>query len=76
MDTAEFRVLAVELHQFGVATRLDDAALVQDVEAVGSLEGADAVRDEDRGTTSSGGRDRLLNLMLGFGIDGGSRVVE
>ena len=47
-------VRAALLHEVGVAALLDDAAVLEDEDAVGVAQGGEAVSDEDDGAIGAG----------------------
>ena len=55
---------------------LDDPAAVDDDDAVGVTQGGETVRDRDGGAPLGEGIERALDLLLGFGIEGGGRLIE
>ena len=57
-------------------TLLDDLALLQHDQPVGRLQRAEAVRDRERRSTLDQSIQRLLDLLLGLGIDRCRRLVE
>jgi hypothetical protein len=74
VDQLEISALGVE--QLVVGAALDDAALVEDVDDVRVLDGAETVGDGDGGATLRGGIKGGLHHLLGLGIQGGGGFVE
>ena len=72
----QLRIMAAVLHQPIVAAFLDDAALLQNDDAIGGLHGGQPVRDEDRSALRQDQIKRIFDLALGKGIDAGGRFVE
>ena len=62
--------------EFGVGSRLDDAALVDDEDAVGVADGGEAVGDEEGGSSLHEGFEGLLDETLALGIEGAGGFVE
>ena len=62
--------------QIIVGTPLDDAAMVQDHDAVGVHDGAEAVRDDEYGSAMHQGIHTVLDQLLGTGVDGGGGFVQ
>ena len=55
---------------------LDDAAVLDDEDLVGGEDGGEAVRDEDAAPGVDEGLDRILDRLLGNGVEGGGRLIE
>ena len=71
--------LAVDLaalHELGVATETGDAAVVEHEDAVGMLNGARTLRDDDLGRVGQVARQTLADKRVGLGVDGARGVVE
>jgi len=51
-------------------------AVVEDDDAVGALDGREAVRDDDGRAVEHDALDGLLDELLGLGVDGAGRLVE
>src|ERR1700693_4883782 len=69
-------VEAMSREQLGMATLLDDLALIHDDDVVGVADGREAVRDHDAGSALSKSRHRLLDLDLGARVDTAGRLVQ
>src|SRR5690606_37741791 len=67
---------AIVLDQLGVATLFGDAILSDYDNAVGILDGRQAVRDDERRAPLRQFQQRLLNRRFGLGIQRGRRFVE
>ena len=81
VDAAQLRLVqppvgALARHQFVVRADLDDPAALQDDQAVGLAQGAQAVGDGDRRAALDQVVERLLDLPLGLGVDRRGRLVE
>ena len=55
---------------------LDDAAVAHDEDAVGIADGAQAVRDDKARAAAHEVIHRLLNELLGAGVDRAGRLIE
>ena len=55
---------------------LDDAAPLQDEDLVGVPDGAQALGDDEGGPPGHQGAQRLLDLLLGLGVDARGGVVQ
>jgi hypothetical protein len=64
------------LQQLVVVADLGDPPALQDDQAVGAAEGAEAVGDGDRRPAADQVVQRLLDLALGLGVDRRGRLVE
>ena len=53
-----------------------EAAFVEDQDAVGVLNGAEAMSDDQRGAAGEKAIERVADEQLGFGVDAGSGFVE
>lgn len=69
----EFSVLGEELV---VSAGFDDLPLFEDVDAVGILNGGEAVGDDDAGAILHQGVEGLLNEEFGLVVDGGGGFIE
>src|SRR5574341_1990920 len=76
LDAIELGVDAVARDELGVAAALDDAAPLEHDDAVGALDGREAVRDNDGGAPAHQGVERRLHLALGLGVERGGGLVE
>src|SRR5262249_56170352 len=72
----QVRVIPLVREQRLVRAALDDLAVVEDDDVVGVLHRGDAMRDDQRGSSSPNRAQRLQNGLLGRGVDGAQRVVE
>src|SRR5215472_13696204 len=72
----EMRIEAAGGEQLGVAARLDDAAGVDDDDAVGTLDRRQSVRDDDARAALHQSAERLLDEALGLGVERRRRLVE
>ena len=59
-----------------MAALLDDAAFLEHVDAVGVLDGGEAVGDDEGGAVGHEVVEGVLDLPLGFGVHGGGGFVE
>src|SRR5690606_10242248 len=59
-----------------VRTGLAQLAVMHDEDAVGVLDGREAVRDDERGAAAHERLERALDAGLEFGVDGAGRLVE
>jgi len=64
----EVGVVAAAGEEFVVGAELDDAAFVEDGDAVGVASGGDAVSDEDGGAALHGGTHGGEDLVFGVGV--------
>jgi len=55
-----------------MSTRLDNLALLHEVDLVALLDSAETVRDRDRGTTLGRPIQRVLNDSFTVAVEGGS----
>ena len=62
--------------QLVVAAGFDDEAVLDDEDAVGMHDRRQSVGDDDRGAALAEFGDRLLHVVLGFGIERRGRLVE
>ena len=62
--------------EFGVVAAGHDAPFIEDEDAVGVLNGAEAVRDGEDGAAFCEGVEGGLDLVLAFGVEGGGGFVE
>ncbi len=62
--------------EFGMVTAGDDASFIEDEDAVGVLNGAEAVRDGEDSTAFCEGVEGGLDLVLAFRVESGSGFVE
>src|SRR5208283_5004877 len=62
--------------QFTMAAALDDAAVVDDADLVGLCDRRQAVGDDDRRSALTQGMQRLLDRLLGFGVERRGRLVK
>src|SRR6185437_5790327 len=69
LEAVERGVAAAFAQQLVVAAGFDDAAVLDDVDAVGMRDGVQAVRDHQRGAALAEMLHRLAHLQLGFGIE-------
>ena len=76
LDLHEASVDAVGGQQFGVRALLHELAAVEGQDPVGIAEGGEPVGDGDRGATLDEHGERLLNALLGLGVDVARRLVE
>src|SRR5580704_8002226 len=53
-----------------------EAAFVEDEDAVGVLDGAESMRDDERGAAAEEAAERFANLKFGFGVHARSGFVE
>ena len=72
----ERRVKPAAREQLRVRALLDDAAAAHDQNAVGIADGAQAVRDDKARAPAHEVIHRLLNELLGAGVDRAGRLVE
>ena len=68
-------VVAVLLEQFFVLATLYNSAFVEYIDAVGILDGGEAVCDGYRGAGLHEAFQSLLHQTFAFGIEGGGRFV-
>ena len=59
-----------------MATALDNAPVIQHQNLVGALEGEQPLGDDKSGAPLHKDSQRLLDQMLGFGIDAAGRIVQ
>src|SRR5881398_2850355 len=64
------------LRERGPRPLLDDAALLEDEDAVATLNGREAMRDDDAGPVGEKRVDRALDVSLRRGIEARRRLVE
>ena len=76
LSIIEAGVEAVLGEEGGVVALFDDLALIQDVDAVGSADGAQAVGDDDGGASCSSRSQALLDQGFGDGVDIGGGLVQ
>jgi hypothetical protein len=62
--------------EFAVAAALDDLAVVDHADLVGLGDRRQAIGDDDGLAAFAQGVQRLLDRLLGFGIEGGGHLVE
>ncbi len=62
--------------EFLVRTLFAEAALVEDKNAVGMLNGAETMRDDQRGAAAEQAIEGIADLQLGLGVDAGSSFVK
>ena len=72
----EVVVVAVQGEEFFVGAEFDDAAGVQDGDAVGVADGGDAVGNEDGGAAAHYVAQVVEDFVFGVGVDAGEGVVE
>ncbi|GJC95043.1 hypothetical protein ColKHC_03869 [Colletotrichum higginsianum] len=76
LQVDQLGVAAVHLHQLGVRALLDDASLVEDVDDVGLLNGAEAMGDGNGGAALGGLVEGGLDDVLRLGIEGRRGLVQ
>ena len=76
LGLVEAPVVAAPGHEFVVGAFFHFLAFVHDDEAVGLVEGGEAVGDGDGGAAFDEVVQRFLDFALGFGIDRGGGFVE
>lgn len=65
------------LRQQGVVrAALDDAALVEDENLIGALDGGQSVRDDEGGASAHESVEGFLHESFGLGVEGRGRFVE
>ena len=69
-------IMPLLFHQLIVRAHLRDAAVLDDDHQVGLFHRADAMGDDERGAALKHEAHAAANQVLGFGIDGGGRIVE
>ena len=69
-------VRAQGVHQPLRFTVFDDAAAIEHHDAIEGIQRRQSVRNGDHGTPFEKARQRLLNRLFGFRIEGGSRFIE
>ena len=72
----EFGVATVESHELGVGAALDNAAVVEDGDAVGTDDGGEAVGDDHGGASTEEVVEGGLKEALALGVEGGGGLVE
>ncbi len=73
----EHRPVAAALrHQLVVRAELDDAAVLEDADAIGVTDGREAMRDEDRRAAARRGKDAIENLRFAAHVELRGRLVE
>jgi len=76
LQPVERRVAAALAQQLVVAAGFDHLARLDHQDAVGVHDSGEPVRDHDGGAALAELGDRLLHMMLGFGIERCSGLVE
>src|SRR5690606_25621953 len=76
LELVEARVEAAALEELAVRPLLAQLAPVEDEDAVGVLDGGEAVGDDDGGAAAHEGVERVLDLALERGVDGAGGLVE
>ena len=76
LELVEAVVDAALGEEFLMRALFAQAAFVEDEDAVGVLDGAEAVRDDERGAAAEQAVERFADLEFGFGVDAGSGFVE
>src|SRR5712692_2145902 len=76
LELVEAVVNATLREKFLMRTLLAQAPFVEDEDAIGVLNGAEAVRNDERGASREQAVQRFADLQLGFGIHAGGGFVE
>src|SRR5688500_7471005 len=76
LELVEAVVDAAPGEQLLVGAQLAHLALVQHQDAVGAMDGGQAVGDDDRGAAGEQPLERRLDELLGLGVDRGGGLVE
>src|SRR5712671_3658577 len=76
LELVEAVVDAALGEEFLVRALLAEATLVEDENAVGMLNGAEAMRDDQRGATAEQAVESIADLQLGLGVHAGSSFVK
>src|SRR4051794_27357933 len=76
LQTEERGVATAAPQQVVVASALDDLAALDHQNGVGMHDGVQAVRDHDGGAVLAEVFDGFLNLLFGFRIQRGGRLIE
>src|SRR5271166_3709320 len=70
------RVTAARRHELVMSSLLDDPPPLDDDDAIGRAYRRKPVRDDDRRATARERTEALENVVLGFGVERGGRLVE
>src|SRR5690606_3562940 len=76
LELVEAGVEAAALEELVVRALLAQLAAVEDEDAVGVLDGGEAMGDDDGGAAAHEGVERMLDLALERGVDGAGGLVE
>lgn len=76
LQVDQLEILAPQRDQLAVSAPFDHAALVNDVDDICLLDGAETVGDGDSGAASGGLVQRGLDHFFGFRVQGRSGLVE
>src|SRR5437660_636773 len=69
-------VAAAERHELIVRAELDDAAVLEDADAIGMADGGEAMRDEDGGAMAGGGEEAVEDLGFAAHVELGGGLIE
>ena len=76
LELVEAVVDAALGEEFLMGALFAEAAFVEDEDAVGVLNGAEAMRDDERGAAAEKAVERLADQEFGFGVHAGRGFVE
>lgn len=76
LSVHEFAVSGALRIEFRMVPRVGDATRIHDENPVGSDDGGEAVRDDERGPSFHQRVERFLDSRFGTGVEGGGRFVE
>ena len=76
LAVVQIGVEAACFEQFAVRALLDDVAVAHDEDTVGIADGAQAVRDDKARAAAHEVIHRLLDELLGAGVDRAGRLIE
>src|SRR5882724_6051391 len=69
-------IAAAERHQLIMGAELDDAAVLEDADAIGMADGREAMGDKDGGAVAGGGEEAVEDLGFAAHVELGGGLIE